>query len=290
MVKDASWADLDGNGFEDLVLVGEWMPISLFMNQKGKLEKADKTSLEYSHGWWNAVEAVDIDDDGDLDLIAGNLGLNSKYKASKEEPVSMLINDFDGNGKQDQLIYHYVGGKQYLFATKDELVSQLRAIKGKFVRYEDFARADQTKLFEEKLMNEAEKRYVYEFRSGIFINDGNGDFNFQPLPPQAQFSPVQALLVKDFDGDGLPDILSAGNFYEVNIQRGRYDADFGTLMRNMGNGTFSVVPPAQSGVLIEGQVRDLQEARIQGQETIIIARNNAPLQFLQPTRKKALLQ
>jgi hypothetical protein len=290
MVKDALWADLDNNGFEDLVLVGEWMPVTIFYNQQGKLEKAAPSSLAHTNGWWNTVKAADVDGDGNLDLLAGNLGLNSKYKASVKEPVSLFVHDFDGNGKTDPLIYHYVNGKQYLFATKDELVSQLRTVKGKFVQYGDFAQADQRKLFEEELMEKAEKREAYEFRSGIFLNEGEGDFRFQALPQQAQFSPLQAIMLLDYDRDGKVDILTAGNFHEVNIQRGRYDADYGTLLHNEGGGSFSVVSPAESGLLLEGQVRDMQRARIQGQDVILVGRNNASLQIIQPTTKQAILQ
>lgn len=290
MVKDALWADIDGNGSEDLVLAGEWMPLTIFTNQQGKLQKAEIASLEQSHGWWNTVAATDIDGDGDLDLIGGNLGLNSRFRASADEPVSMYIHDFDGNGKKDQLVYHYVEGKEYLFATKDELVGQLRAIKSKFVGYGDFAASDQKKLFSEDLMDEAEKRYAYEFRSGIFLNEGDGSFSFQPLPPQAQFSPIQAFHLLDFDGDGWVDILSGGNFWEVNIQRGRYDADYGTLLQNKGKGQFAVVPPLKSGLLMEGQVRDLQPIKLQGQKSILVGKNNAPIQLLQLNRKKPLLQ
>jgi hypothetical protein len=288
-VKDAAWADLNGNGYEDLVLVGEWMPLTIFYNQQGRLEKAKEASLDYSNGWWNTVKVHDIDADGKPDIIAGNLGLNSKYKATKEEPVSLFVNDFDGNGKTEPLIYHYIDGKQYLFATKDELVSQLREIKGKFVHYEDFARADQTRLFEKELMDKAEKHHAYEFRSGVFKNAGDGEFSFQPFPPQAQFSPIQALLLLDYNGDGHTDILSAGNLYEVNIQRGRYDADYGTLLRNTGDGSFAVVPPAESGVIIDGQVRDMQSIRVQGREHILIGKNNAPLQVIQANAKQAVL-
>ncbi|EMR01704.1 VCBS repeat-containing protein [Cesiribacter andamanensis] len=280
MITDAAWADLGGNGYPALVLVGEWMPVTVFANQKGRLAKADMPSLEKTNGWWNVLQVADLNGDGLPDLLAGNLGLNSKYKASAEEPVTLYVNDFDGNGKTDPLIYHYIGGKQYLFATKDELVSQLRAVKGKFVKYEEFAKTDQTKLFENKLMEAAEKRYAYEFRSGAFLNDGKGGFRFQPFPAQAQFSPIRALHLLDADGNGQLDVLSAGNFWEVNIQRGRYDAGRGTLLLNKGAGAFAALSLAQSGLLLEGQVRDIQPIRLQGRPALVVARNNAPLQVL----------
>jgi enediyne biosynthesis protein E4 len=280
MITDAAWTDLAGGGYPSLVLVGEWMPVTLFSNQQGRLSRANIPSLDKSNGWWNVLKVHDINGDGHPDLLIGNLGLNSKYQASSKEPVSLYLYDFDGNGKTDPLIYHYVDGKQYLFATKDELVSQLRSVKGKFVKYEDFAKADHTQLFDKQLMSKAEKRYAYEFRSGAFLNDGKGGFSFQPFPAQAQFSPLKALHLLDVDGDGRMDVLTGGNFWEVNIQRGRYDADWGTLLRNSGDGTFAAVPQLQSGLLLEGQVRDLQPIMLHGQQAVLVARNNAPLQLL----------
>ena len=280
MVKDAEWADINGNGYPDLVLAGEWMPLMVFMNESGTLKKASLPSFEKSNGWWNTLEAADIDGDGDIDLLAGNLGLNSKFKAGEEEPVSMFVNDFDGDGKTNPLIYHYVNGKQYLFATKDELAGPFRAVIGKYVHYGDYAKTDQTKIFDPELMEKAEISYAYEFRSGIFENNGSGEFTFRPFPPQVQFSPVQAFLLLDFDGNGSQDILTGGNMYEVNIQRGRYDADYGTLLQNKGKGQFSVVPPLKSGVLLNGQVRDVQTAVVNGQKVILVAANNAPIQIL----------
>ncbi len=280
MVKSARWQDLDGDGFPELIVAGEWMPITIFRNNAGNLAKANVASLEKSNGWWNAIATADIDNDGDMDIIAGNLGLNSKLKASPGQPVSLYVKDFDNNGQQDQLLFHYINGKKHLFATKDELASQLVEIKSKFVNYSDFAKAEIHAIFSEETLEGADKLFAYEFRSGIFINKGNFIFEFQSFPMQAQVAPLNAFHLLDYNQDGLSDIITGGNFYEVNIERGRYDADYGTLLKNSGEGNFEWVSPTQSGLAIMGQVRDLQQINFKGEPLIAIAINKSPLQFI----------
>ena len=283
MVKDARWADMNEDNWPDLVVVGEWMPISVFLNRQGSLSHENATSLADTHGWWNTVEITDIDGDGDADLLAGNLGLNSKLKASPDEPVSLVVKDVDDNGQVEQLMFHYVQGQKRLFATKDEIHSQLTDIKNRFVGYDGFARADVEEIFPSDMLAGAEELYVNEARSGVFINEGGMNFRFEPFPTEAQFSPINAIQALNNDEDTLPDIITAGNFYEVTIERGRYDADYGTLLKNAGRGQFTAVPSPRSGLYLEGQVRDLEAIHYQDRSIIMVARNKDSLLFIQPS-------
>ena len=284
MVKDAQWADLDNDKMPELIIAGEWMPITVMKNNDGKLEKVEPASLLYTNGWWNTIEMTDIDGDGDQDILAGNLGLNSKLKASREEPVSLVVKDLDANGQLDQLLFHYMQGKKMLFATKDELNKQLVELKNKYNSYLKFAQADVEEIFPAGRLEDAVELHAYEFRSGVFINEGGLSFQFKPFPVKAQFSPINAFYVIDVDKDNMPDVFSAGNFYEVNIERGRYDADYGTLLQNTGGGNFNWIPNAKSGIYLEGQVREIRGIKFQGEEVISIIKNDAPLQFI--IRKK----
>ena len=279
MVKDAQWADMNGDNRPDLVVVGEWMPISVFLNKQGRLVLDDTESLANTHGWWNTLEITDIDGDGDSDILAGNLGLNSKLNASPKEPVSLVVKDVDNNGTIEQLLFHYVQGQKRLFATKDEIGSQLVDIKNRFVSYDNFARATVEDMFPSGMLQGAEELQVYEARSGTFINEEEMNFHFHPFPVEAQFAPLNAIQVLNEDSTKPPDVLTAGNFYEVTIERGRYDADYGTLLKNTGNG-FTTVPNTQSDIYLQGQVRDLEMINYRGQPVIIVARNNDTLLFI----------
>ena len=279
MVKDAQWADMNGDELPDLVVVGEWMPISVFLNQQGRLVP-QAASLTGTQGWWNTVEVRDIDGDGDRDILAGNLGLNSKLKASADEPVSLIVKDVDNNGQVEQLMFHYVQGKKRLFATKDEINSQLTDIKNRFVGYSQFAQAEVEEIFPATMLEGGRTLLAYEARSGVFINEGDLRFRFEPFPTQAQFAPVNAIQVLENGEEGPPDVITAGNFYEVTIERGRYDADYGTFLQNTGHGRFTAVPNTRSGLYLEGQVRDLEMITYQGQSMVMVARNKDTLLFI----------
>ncbi|WKN32884.1 VCBS repeat-containing protein [Porifericola rhodea] len=280
MVKDAVWTDLNGDNQPDLVIVGEWMAPQLFISQSAKLVKQEEATTNEQKGWWNTVEAKDIDNDGDLDLICGNLGLNSKIRASEDEPVRLYVKDIDNNGKIEQIMTYYLEGKEYLFATKDEINSQLTDIKNRFVKYHDFAMADLDEIFPSQMMEGAEQLSASEFRSGVFVNEGELNFVFKPFPLEAQVSPVQSIYTVDVNADGLEDLLLGGNFYEVNIERGRYDASYGTVLINKGDHTYQCLPNYKSGIYIEGQIRDIQPIVINGEVVIAYVRNNSSIVFI----------
>ena len=272
-VKDAIWADMDGDQDEDLVIAGDWMAITILINERGNFKLLEKTGIENELGWWNTVEAIDYDQDGDLDLMAGNLGLNSKLKASPTEPLRMYVKDFDGNETVEQILTHYINGKEYPFHTKDELVKQLPGLKKKYLSYARFAEADFNDLFSEKELKTAEKFQVNRLESVIVENKGNGKFVMTALPKSAQFSPAMAILVDDLNNDKKPDIILGSNFFPINIQMGKYDGSYGIVLKNTGK-YFVAIPQATSGWSITGEVRHLRKIEIGGTMMYLAIRNN----------------
>lgn len=223
-------------------------------------------------GWWNFALPIDIDNDGDIDLVAGNLGLNSRLKASGKEPVSLYYNDFDDNGKKEQVLTYFLEGREIPFANKDELQKQIPLLKKKFLYAENFAKASLTEIFGAGKLDKSQKLTADYFSNAVLINDGKLNFTMQALPWQAQLSSYRDAVIVDANGDTLPDILLFGNYYNSNIQMGRYDADFGTMLVNKGKGNFS--PESINGLQVKGQVRYIREIMINKKQAFILARNN----------------
>ncbi|MBN8838002.1 MAG: VCBS repeat-containing protein [Sphingobacteriia bacterium] len=270
MVTNALWFDIDKDGKKDLLICCEWGGIYAFMNNKGTFTKKILTDKS---GWWNFILPVDINNDGNIDLIAGNLGLNSRLKASDKEPVNLYYNDFDDNGKKEQVLTYYLNGKEICFANKDELQKQLPILKKKFLYADDFAKASLSDIFGKEKLNSAKKLTANFFSNAILMNKGNMKFETDALPWQAQFTPYRDGIITNSRND----ILLAGNYYDNNIQMGRYDADFGTILQ-YNNGKLSA--ESLNGLVIKGQVRHIKPIKIHGRQAFVLVRNNDSLMVI----------
>jgi len=277
-VTSAQWFDLDKDGQKDLLLSLEWGGIIAYMNTKGAFSK---NILTERHGWWNFLLPVDIDNDGDIDLIAGNLGLNSRLTASIRQPVRLYYNDFDDNGKKEQILTYYLDGRQIPFADKDELEKQMPVIKKKFLYAADFAKARLTDLFPEDKLEKADTLTADYFANALLVNNGNARFELRQLPWEAQLAPYRAGAVVDTNDNGLPEILLGGNYYENNIQMGRYDADYGAMLLNKGHDSLQLT--TLNGLAIIGQVRHIRKIMLGGKNAFILARNNDSARVIQFT-------
>jgi hypothetical protein len=274
-VKDADWADMDKDGDNDLILALEWGTITAFRNEKNRFSRLPLTDKK---GWWNFTLPADIDGDGDLDLIAGNTGLNSRLKASPDKPVRLYYNDFDDNGKKEQLLTYYLDGREIPFASKDDLQKQIPMLKKKYLYAEDFARAELSDLFGKTKLKNAEILTADYFASVILVNDGNWNFLAKQLPWQAQLTPYRDAAVTDVNNDNRPDFLLAGNFYACNIQLGKYDADYGTVLVNKGGGNFSC--EMLNGVTLKTEIRRIKNIRTGNKMAWLLAQNNDSLKMI----------
>lgn len=283
LVTNAAWADLDKDKDKDLVICSEWGGITAYINDKGNFSRKLLTNKK---GWWNFILPCDLNNDGHIDLVAGNLGLNSRLKASVDQPVRLYYNDFDDNDKMEQVISYYVQGKEIPFANKAEIDKQLPILKKKFLLADKFASSTMQELFTAHKLSGATMYSADYFSNAILINKGDGTFEVQEMPWQAQLSPLRDAVVLNANNDSLPDLLLAGNYYESNIEMGRYDADFGTLLLNKGNGAFTC--ETLNGVMAKGQTRHVCPIRIAGQEAFVLARNNDStmvIRFRKPAHK-----
>ncbi len=274
-VTSSRWFDMDKDGDMDLIISLEWGGIAAFVNEKGLFTKKMITNKK---GWWNFAIPLDVDGDGDIDWIAGNLGLNSRLKASENEPVRLYYYDFDGNDKKEQVLTYYLQGKEIPFANKEELQKQLPGLKKKFLYAEDFAKATLKDLLGADNLAKAELLSVDYFSNALLINEGNYKFSIKALPWQAQLTPYYDGVSINANNDSLPDLLLLGNFYENNIQMGRYDADFGTVLINRGGGKFDY--QMVNGLSIKGQVRHVKKIKLGNEEAFVLAKNNDSLQII----------
>lgn len=282
MVTDALWLDLNNDKIKDLIIVGEWMPIKVFLNKNGKLVDASSNYIKFaSTGWWNRIYADDFDNDGDADLVIGNLGLNAQFKASEKEPLSLYYKDFDGNGSIDPIFCYFLDGVSYPAASRDDLADQLPQIKNKFLEYYKYANATITDLFTESQLSDA-KVLKAEILETVYLENTTNGFKLKSLPIEVQYAPIYALASLDVNKDGKKDLLLAGNNSSTRIKFGQFNANNGVLLIGNGNGTFNYVPQKQSGLKIKGDVRSLTtiNSTSKANEKFIFGVNNSNLQFL----------
>ncbi len=275
MVTDAIWVDLNNDKQKDLIVAGEWMPIKVFINEKGRL--TDKSNAYFSsatNGWWNRIYADDFDKDGDLDFIAGNRGLNSQVKVSAKQPCTMFYKDFDNNGSMDGVMCYYIQGKSYPALSRDEMVEQLPILRKKFNDYASYSTATINDLFSGNELSSAKKLVADNMSSCYIENKGNGKFEVRVLPVQAQFSPIYAIHSLDVNKDGNQDLILGGNLEKTRVSIGQFDANHGMLFLGDGKGNFKYITQAESGFSVKGDVRDIKVVKNKEKTTVLFSLSN----------------
>jgi hypothetical protein len=275
MITDASWLDYDKDGRMDLVVTGEYMPIRLFHNEKGILkEVTEAAGLGKTNGWWKCIGIGDVNGDGYEDMVVGNHGLNSRFKASADKPVRMYVSDFDQNGTVEQVVSCYNGERSYPVALRHDLVEVLPYLKKKYLKYESYKEQGVEDIFTAEQLSKAVKLEAYELRSCVLINDKKGGYVVKPLPVQAQLSSVYGIGMDDYDGDGKMDLLTGGNFYQSKPEVGIYDASYGLLLKGDGKGEFVAMNSDRSGFFSKGAIRNIITINAGKQKLTVVSRNN----------------
>lgn len=280
MITDATWTDIENNKKIDLIVCGDWMPLLLFSWTGSKFRVKELTQTE---GWWNAIHCADLDGDGDMDIIAGNTGLNTFLKADNRSPMELWVKDLDGNGSNELLWSYYRQATAYPFATKEEIAAQYPRIRKQYLSYRDYARATFDEVFPPAVLKDpAVHLRTRLMATCVFLHSGNGEFERRELPAEAQWFPVRAIYAGDLDGDNQTDLLLAGNDYGMQPAIGRFDAGYGVALKGNGKGSFSVAHPRLTGFRVAGQVRQMRTFRTAfGGRFLLVARNSDAIEVFQ---------
>ncbi|WP_460637290.1 VCBS repeat-containing protein [Larkinella harenae] len=258
MVTDAAWVDLNNDKKSELVVVGEWMPVTVFGNNGGTWEDQTNRYFDKAYrGWWNSLLVDDLNGDGKPDLVIGNQGLNTQCKVSEAEPAELFFKDFDDNGSVDPILCFYMQGKTYPYVSRDELLDQLSIMRTRFPDYKSYADATMKDIFTEEELKDAQRLEANYLKTAYFESTGQGKFRAKDLPIEVQASPVFALTVLDYDRDGRKDLLVGGNVNRARLRFGKSDANYGILLKGTGNGQFTYVPQRVSGFQLKGDVRSI---------------------------------
>ena len=284
MVTDAASIDLNGDKKQDLIVAGEWMPITVFINTTGKLVNQTKNYFSKpAYGWWNKLLVYDLNKDGKQDIVAGNMGLNSQCKASDKEPAEMYYKDFDDNGAVDPILCFYIQGKSFPYVSRDELLDQMSIMRPRFADYKSYADAGINDIFKPEELKGAIKLKANTLKTTVFINNGKGKFEEKPLPLQAQFAPVFTITPLDYNKDGNEDLLIAGNINKARLRFGKYDANYGVLLKGNGKGNFSYIPQQNSGFKLTGDVRGVLNIN----NNLLFGINQQEIKAYQPSNSHA---
>jgi len=273
MVSAALWSDYDNDGWIDLIITGEFLPIRFYRNNKGKFEKAK--DIKNSSGWWNSLAADDFDMDGDIDYVAGNLGLNSHFKASAKEPLCVHAKDFNNDGRIDPIMSYYTQGVNYIGHPRDILIDQINSMRGRFRTFTAYADATFEQSFLPEELDDAYVVCSQTFESSYIENLGNGKFKMKALPLRAQFGPVYGMITDDFDNDGNPDVLLSGNNYSPEVLSGRDDAMTGLLLKGDGKGNFNTMTALQTGFVSDLDSKGMAKLILASGQSLIVVGNNS---------------
>ena len=287
IVNQAVWADVDGDGKKELSITGEWMPLEIYSLQNGQFIKKQNAvqivlpsqkdtliSMDAFSGWWYNMKAEDIDNDGRMDFVLGNRGLNSSIKGNIHEPATIYAKDFDNNGSYDAVLGYYIHGKCYPLYSRDQLIDQVPSMRKKFVRYRDYSGKTLDGIFTEAEKKNMEVFKTNFFASGVLMNEGNNTFRFIPFPEKAQLSTINDMVIDDIDNDGVKDILVCGNSDDPAVMVGVYDATSALLLKGTGKGNFSAVSPAENGLTVRGESRKMIYLKDKGKTTLIFLKND----------------
>jgi hypothetical protein len=259
MVTDALWIDLDGDTENELVVVGEWMPVSVFSIQNGKLENRTKTYFDKAYsGWWNTVTSGDFNNDGKADLIVGNAGLNTQFKVSDQQPAELYFKDFDKNGSVDPFFGFYIQGRTFPYVTRDEMLEQIGGLRSRFTTFKSYADITLNDVFKPEDLSSAGHLTANHMATTYFQSSvADEKFHVASLPPQVQFSPIYAIIVLDYNHDGNEDLLVCGNNSNTKLRLGKADANYGVLLKGDEKGEFRYIDQPHSGFDLRGDVRSV---------------------------------